>query len=1094
MADVASLAVGLYLNNAFTPQLTAVYRQASDQSRRFSRDVQQETKKAEVAYQHLASAIGGVASRLAGLAGVGLSLGAVIHTSRQYSQALSDLSAITGATGEALKKLDAAAQQMGRTTEYSASQAAEALKLMASAKPELLNTAEGLANATHSALILAQASGTTLPEATRTLALSLNQFGASAEQADRYINVLAAGAKYGSSEIANTAEAIRNGGVAAAQAGVGFEQLNAAIQVLAEREVKGGQAGTALRNVILTLEKGTDKTLKPSVVGLVGALDTLAKKKLSTAQAVKLFGVENINAASILVDNRDKLEALTQALTGTQTAYEQSAIRVNNLNGDLMGLTSAFEGLVIQVGQSGNGPLRTGIQNITRATNALADNFTTVASVALYTLIPVLTTRLTAGLRESVAGWVAQQQAAKAAATQQAATARATLEQAQASRQLAQEQARYLAAQTAVNRANGIQLSYQREHIALSRTIREARLAEVRATEQLAAANARLSVSARAVSAAVSVARGALSLVGGPLGAAMLAGSALLYFHQKAKDARASAIGLKEAVTETTEALMALSSKQLDVKVLDLSAQYQNQITQRNQLMKAVQDYDSRLEGLSAFDPFGQRSGVEADKKRALADLEAVNQGAQTVKASLDNAHQALARLKAGAYGPVKPKQATPPETLKTPWSGQDSPTAKSGQKRALDQYQQLRQEIEQTHAGSLQRLALQEQAAQSRLLASAKAAGAAQSDLQRLQGMQAENYQRQRQQLAERYSPVKTQLRHERDASRELNALWAARLLSEQDYQTARRQLAYSSTQALVKAQAESAASPRLSLAGEVDPVVALQNQLVRQQSLLDAYYANGSLSKTQYEALMQKIAQDSADAQYQAALALYGGQSRLHTLSLSLAETLRERTTNMLTGLLTGARSFKESLSGLFASLAQSVIKNLVDMAAQALITKTILSSFMGGFGGGGESSAANAFSGGAYNGLSLNAKGGVYASPSLSAFSGQVVSQPTLFAFSHGAGLMGESGPEAIMPLKRGSDGRLGVQAVEGGGHGGDVIVNMGGFVFTTDERSDSTAGTGVDVNGIANQLKPLIINVVNEQAGRQGSPLWYAIKGR
>ncbi|CAK8739127.1 hypothetical protein SODG_002730 [Sodalis praecaptivus] len=91
---------------------------------------------------------------------------------------------------------------MGRTTEYSASQAAEALKLMASAKPELLNTAEGLANATHSALILAQASGTTLPEATRTLALSLNQFGASAEQADRYINVLAAGAKYGSSEIA----------------------------------------------------------------------------------------------------------------------------------------------------------------------------------------------------------------------------------------------------------------------------------------------------------------------------------------------------------------------------------------------------------------------------------------------------------------------------------------------------------------------------------------------------------------------------------------------------------------------------------------------------------------------------------------------------------------------------------------------------------------------------------------------------------------------------------------------------------------------------------------------------------------------------
>ncbi|WP_320338012.1 phage tail tape measure protein [Citrobacter freundii] len=56
--------------------------------------------------------------------------------------------------------------------------------------------------------------------------------------------------------VADTAAAIKNGGVAAAQAGVGFETLNAAIQVLAEREVKGGEAGTALRNVILNLEKG----------------------------------------------------------------------------------------------------------------------------------------------------------------------------------------------------------------------------------------------------------------------------------------------------------------------------------------------------------------------------------------------------------------------------------------------------------------------------------------------------------------------------------------------------------------------------------------------------------------------------------------------------------------------------------------------------------------------------------------------------------------------------------------------------------------------------------------------------------------------
>jgi TP901 family phage tail tape measure protein len=73
--------------------------------------------------------------------------------------------------------------------------------------------------------------------------------------------------------------------------------------------------------------------------------------------------------------------------------------------------------------------------------------------------------------------------------------------------------------------------------------------------------------------------------------------------------------------------------------------------------------------------------------------------------------------------------------------------------------------------------------------------------------------------------------------------------------------------------------------------------------------------------------------------------------------------------------------------------------------------------------------------------NAKGGVYSSQSLSAYSGSVVSKPTTFAFANGAGLMGEAGPEAIMPLSRGSDGKLGV-ATSGGNSGGtnmNVTVN-------------------------------------------------------
>lgn len=171
-----------------------------------------------------------------------------------------------------------------------------------------------------------------------------------------------------------------------------------------------------------------------------------------------------------------------------------------------------------------------------------------------------------------------------------------------------------------------------------------------------------------------------------------------------------------------------------------------------------------------------------------------------------------------------------------------------------------------------------------------------------------------------------------------------------------------------------------------------------------------------------MQAATQESTDAQYQQAMSLYAGQSHINKLQIGLVDTMRERSTNMLTGLLTGTQTFKDSMVGLFSSLTQSIVQSLIEMAAQALLTKTILSSFMS-FGGG----AAGAGNNPGAVPMFANAKGGVYSSPSLSAYSGQVVSQPTTFAFAKGAGLMGEAGPEAIMPLKRGADGSLGVRAM-------------------------------------------------------------------
>jgi len=1107
MADVASLAVGLHLNAAnFKSQLMGAYGDAENSSKRFNRNAQEDAKRTDEAYSRMGKTIAGVAGRLAGFAGAGLSLGAIITTTREYGQALSDLSAITGATGAQLKSLDEAAQEMGRSTEYSASQAVEALKLMASAKPELLQTADGLTEATKSALTLAQAAGSTLPDATRTLALSLNQFGAGAQEADRYINVLAAGAKFGASEIADTAAAIKNGGVAAAQAGVGFETLNAAIQVLAEREIKGGEAGTALRNVILALEKGTDKTLKPSVVGLSGALDNLSKKNLSTAQAVKLFGVENINAASVLVDNRSKLNALTLALTGTQTAHEQAAIRVNNLNGDIMGLTSAFEGMIIKIGQSSTGPLRSGIQSVTDGINLLTDNFNAVASVALYTLIPVLSTKLTAGLRENISAWQQNQAAVKAAAAAQADGARKTLEATSATLKRNDAEFGYYRQLEKTARQHGLNVNYQGEFNRLIREETEQTNLATRAKMQLAAANRQVSLTARAASVAVGLARGALALVGGPFGAAMLAGSALLYFHQQAKDARQSAINLKDAVIETTAALMQMSDKQLAVKQIDLQDQYENQVTQRNQLIKELQDADSRLDSLGGFDPFRQKKGVEDSKKRAEADLEAVNKGLETTQSNLENVSKARFLVQTGIADQAKSlandiknitaQTAKAGEGVTTPWTGEDTQKAR---KETVNQYLQLRREIEEAHATSLGKIDLQEKASQEKLIAAARKNGASQQDLQRALLMNAENYQKQRNELAEQYSPARSAINKEKEASQELKSLLDARLLTEKEYMAARVTLSQETSRQILQAQANALSAPRLELAGDVDPLAQQRNQLAQQQSLVETYYRNGALSKQQYEMLMQKSSKDSADAQYQTALELYRSQSEFNNLAIGLVEATRERTTNVLTGLLTKTQTFKEGVINLFSTLTQSIIQNLVDMAAQALVTNTILSSIMGvgssvlgGVGGSTAGSSGTAIADYGSN-FQFNAKGGVYSSSDLSAYSGQVVDNPTFFAFAKGAGVMGEAGPEAIMPLTRAADGSLGVRAVSGGASEGaapQVFITINGDGSTASQSSGGLEKFGKSVgNFVRDEYRKLI------QADlRPGGAIWNSTNGR
>ncbi|WP_139671682.1 phage tail tape measure protein [Pseudomonas sp. F16(2018)] len=131
-------------------------------------------------------------------------------------------------------------------------------------------------------------------------------------------------------------------------------------------------------------------------------------------------------------------------------------------------------------------------------------------------------------------------------------------------------------------------------------------------------------------------------------------------------------------------------------------------------------------------------------------------------------------------------------------------------------------------------------------------------------------------------------------------------------------------------------------------------------------------------------------------------------------------------------------------FSDFAKSVLADMARIATRQAITGiagSLFGSAIGGFFGGGASAVGEGTMTGFSEGSFVtNAKGGVYDSPSLSHFSNQVHSTPQFFAFAKGAGVFGEAGPEAIMPLTRAPDGNLGVRAVGGSGAGGSTSISV------------------------------------------------------
>ena len=315
--------------------------------------------------QNFDKSLGRTIGRFASFAAVGAILGNSVKKMADFEEQVSNLSAITGATGDDLDFLKKKAIEMGGATTKSSIDTVKAFKLIASAKPELLDNARALASVTQEAITLSEASGLDLPVAATALTDALNQFGLEADQSSRIINVLAAGSKFAAAEIPDLTMSLKEFGGVADSLGISVEESAAAVETLSVKGLKGARAGIQMRNVLLKLGASVDKKVNPKVVGLSKALENLAEIQDDTSELTKMFGRQNVLAAQTLIKERDRLDELTEAMTGTNIAYEQAQINTDNLNSDVKRLSSSWEKFVLNL-NSGAGSISTSLRSVTQ--------------------------------------------------------------------------------------------------------------------------------------------------------------------------------------------------------------------------------------------------------------------------------------------------------------------------------------------------------------------------------------------------------------------------------------------------------------------------------------------------------------------------------------------------------------------------------------------------------------------------------------------------------------------------------------------------------------------------------------------------------
>lgn len=309
-------------------------------------------------------------------------VGNVIELGQNFTSTMSEVSAISGATGEDFEKLEACAREYGATTVFSASNAAEALKYMSLAGWD----ADQSTSALGGVLNLAAASGMELGAASDMVTDYLSAFAMEAGDAAYFADLLSYAQSHSNTTAEALGEAYKNCAANLNAAGQDVETVTSLLEGMANQGYKGSEAGTAMaaimRDITNGMKDGAIKIAETSVAVMDAQgnfrdlTDILTEVEAATngmgdaERAVALSSTFTADSTKglnlILNEGMDNIAGYEEELRGASGSAEEMANIMNdNLSGDVAAMNSAFEELGLKIYDALESKLRAGVQFIT---------------------------------------------------------------------------------------------------------------------------------------------------------------------------------------------------------------------------------------------------------------------------------------------------------------------------------------------------------------------------------------------------------------------------------------------------------------------------------------------------------------------------------------------------------------------------------------------------------------------------------------------------------------------------------------------------------------------------------------------------------